>query len=265
MRMSLPLLITAGLAAWPALGVAGPVEWLLTPLSGSRHHEIAGWASWHARLMVMGWGVLLPLGAITARFFKVMPGQDWPRALDNKTWWHAHRLLQYTGVALMTVGLIVAWRMGSRGSAAAQLHVALGWGLCVAGWVQVAAGLARGSKGGPTDARMRGDHYDMTPRRYAFERLHKSLGWLSIVAAMLVTAIGLAMVDAPRWMPIFLGAWWMVLISACVVLQRRGRCMDTYQAIWGPDASHPGNRMPVTGWGVVRHAPRSWRNRFGPS
>jgi hypothetical protein len=34
--------------------------------------------------------------------------------------------------------------------------------------------------------------------------------------------------------------------------QRAGRCIDTYQAIWGPDPAHPGNRRPPVGWGVRR-------------
>ena len=35
-------------------------------------------------------------------------------------------------------------------------------------------------------------------------------------------------------------------------LQRQGRCIDTYQAIWGPDPRHPGNRLKPVGWGVRR-------------
>ena len=40
------------------------LEWLNTPLSGGGQHHIAPWAMWHARCMVMAWGVLLPLGAL---------------------------------------------------------------------------------------------------------------------------------------------------------------------------------------------------------
>lgn len=32
------------------------------PLSGSPQHPIAPWGYWHARCMVLGWGVLLPPG-----------------------------------------------------------------------------------------------------------------------------------------------------------------------------------------------------------
>ena len=232
--------------------------WWLSPLSGAVSHEIAPWAYWHARCMVLAWGVLLPLGAIVARFYKVMPGQGWPGALDNKRWWHGHRTLQRAGVGAMTLGLWFVWNRatgsdaGQHTATAAQLHSWAGWALCAAGWLQIAGGFARGSKGGPTDAQLRGDHYDMTPRRMSFERVHKALGWSALVAAMVVIALGLRVADAPRWMALVLALWWLLLIVVFVELQRRGRCIDTYQAIWGPDPAHPGNRIAPVGWGVRR-------------
>ena len=228
------------------------IDWLLGPLSGAAAHDIAPWAAWHARSMVLAWGVLLPLGAMAARFFKVLPGQAWPKRLDHKAWWHTHRYTQWAGGAVFGVGLAVVWGHAAGDSPAARWHGGLGWAVCVAGVVQLAAGLLRGSKGGPTEASPRGDHYDMTPRRVAFERLHKALGWLALLLAMGVVALGLVLVDAPRWMALGLAAWWASLIAAFVLLQRAGRCIDTYQAIWGPDRDHPGNQRPPVGWGVHR-------------
>lgn len=231
-----------------------PLDWLMAPLSGATTHEIASWAAWHARLMVLGWGLLLPLGALVARFCKVMPSQGWPHRLDNPFWWRAHRVLQWSGVLAMTVGALLAWRgaQGAGGSGLARLHAVAGWALCLAGWAQVAGGFLRGSKGGPTDHRLRGDHYDMTPWRLAFERIHKTVGWLAVAVAVGVIALGLVVADAPRWMLLVLGFWWIALGVAFSALQRRGRCIDTYQAIWGPDPMHPGNRIPPVGWGVRR-------------
>lgn len=260
--------VTTGLLIGPEVSWAATasdsLHWLLLPLSGAGEHHIAGWASWHARLMVLGWGVLLPLGALTARFFKVTPGQEWPQRLDNKAWWHAHRALQYAGTLAMTAGLWLALGHGSAVSPAARVHAVLGWSLCIAGWAQVASGLLRGSKGGPTDRQLRGDHYDMTRRRLAFERLHKSLGWLTIVASIAAIVLGLGLADAPRWMAVVLCAWWLVLAVAFTCWQGQGRCIDTYQAIWGPDEGHPGNRLPVVGWGVRRFTAQGWHKRFGP-
>jgi Eukaryotic cytochrome b561 len=231
---------------------------LSLPLSGHALHSIEPAAMWHARCMVAAWGVLLPLGALVARFFKVLPGQDWPRVLDHKAWWHAHRALQYAGVVLMAVGLWLLWgRTGSsntntNASALAHWHAWAGWAVSGLGGVQVLGALARGSKGGPTDTQLRGDHYDMTPWRVAFERLHKGLGWLAVVAALGVIVLGLLLSDAPRWMALALALWWLVLATAFVQLQRAGRCVDTYQAIWGPSPHHPGNQRQPTGLGVRR-------------
>ena len=229
------------------------IGWLLLPLSGATEHHIAGRTAWHARLMVLGWGFLLPLGALAARFFKILPGQDWPQQLDNKAWWHAHRGFQWAGVLAMTAGLTLAYGLSRGLSPSARIHAWLGWGLCVAGWLQVLGGLCRGTKGGPTDRQVRGDHYDMTPWRVGFERLHKALGWSAIVVAALTIALGLIVADAPRWMAVLLGGWWLTLMAAFAGLQWQGRCIDTYQAIWGPAGSHPGNLRPVVGWGVRRH------------
>jgi len=228
------------------------IDWLLTPLSGAAGHQIAPWAYWHARSMVLAWAVLLPLGALVARYFKVTPSQHWPAQLDNKVWWHAHRVLQWAGVVVMSAGAALAWRHAGSAAAMARLHAWAGWALIALGWLQVAGGLARGSKGGPTDDRLHGDHYDMTAHRVWFERLHKAGGWLAVVAAVAVIAVGLVLADAPRWMALALAAWWLALAGAAWRWQRRGLCIDTYQAIWGPDPRHPGNRLVPIGWGVRR-------------
>ncbi len=228
------------------------LEWWLMPLSGASEHQPPGWLVWHARAMVAAWAVLLPLGVLAARYFKVTPRQDWPRVLDNKAWWHAHRGLQYLGMALAAVGLVLAWNQGAQASASGWWHHFIGWAVLALGAGQLISAWARGSKGGPTAPTMRGDHYDMTPHRRWFERLHKGLGWLALLLAMLAIGTGLVAADAPRWMPAVLLLWWGGLATLAWRWQRQGRCIDTYQAIWGPDPRHPGNRLPATGWGVRR-------------
>jgi hypothetical protein len=228
------------------------LEWLLMPMSGHHAHLVEPWAFWHGRAMVLAWGVLLPLGALAARYFKVMPRQRWPQELDNRAWWHAHRALQWMGVLVMSAGAALAFGRGSQASTAAVVHAWSGWVLIGLGWLQIIYGLRRGTKGGPTDVQLRGDHYDMTPHRLHFERVHKGLGWLAVVAAVAVTTLGLVVADAPRWMAALLAAWWLALCAAAAALQRRGRCIDTYQAIWGPDPRHPGNGRAPVGWGVRR-------------
>ncbi len=232
--------------------ISPTINWLLTPLSGASHHEIEPWAYWHARLMVLSWSLLLPLGGFAAQFFKVTPKQDWPRILDNKAWWRTHFWVQNIGIGLMTIAAATAALHAVSDAPLATAHHILGWMVAGLGWAQILAGYLRGDKGGPTSPAMRGDHYDMTPRRVVFEYVHKTLGWLALILVLPTTTLGLIIADAPRWMPLVIGSWWMLLIAAFVVLQRQGRCVDTYQAIWGSDLAHPGNRRRPIGWGVIR-------------
>jgi hypothetical protein len=237
------------------------LDWWLAPLSGATGHVIAAPVAWHARLMVLAWGVLIPVGVLWARFWKVAPGQDWPRELDDKRWWHAHRTLQIAGVALGFVALALVFRRGAA-TPGAGIHPLLGWAVVAAGAWQVAHGFARGSKGGPTAPALAGDHYDMTRWRVLFERTHKSLGWIVVVGAVAAIASGLVAADAPRWMAATIAAWWLLLGARFVRWQRAGRALDTYQAIWGPDPVLPGNARAPIGWGVTRHG-AGWKNDGG--
>lgn len=228
-------------------------EWLIAPIDPARAHEVGFAISWHARLMVLGWGVLAPLAVLVARFFKVLPQQDWPRELDNTLWWRSHWIGQTLVFVLSIVGLALVlpsdWQNMS-------LHNWLGYAVFAGVILQVGLGIFRGSKGGPTapaaDGSIRGHHYDMTPWRKMFEALHKAMGYALLVLAAVTILFGLWKANGPVWMWLSLVVLWSALIGAFVVLQRRGMAVDTYQAIWGDDPKHPGNRLPSPGWGVRR-------------
>jgi hypothetical protein len=230
------------------------LHWLAMPLSGASVHAIEPETFWHARLMVLAWGILLPLGALMARYFKVLPSQNWPAVLDNKWWWHGHLALQWSGMALASVGVYLLFNHAQH-SPLALFHSTAGWVLMLLAWMQIMGGLLRGSKGGPTAEKLRGDHYDMTPHRARFERVHKLVGWACVLGAVAVLLTGLLLADAPRWMPLVLGLWWLGLLGLAWRWQTQGRCIDTYQAIWGPDPRHPGNHIPPIGWGIRRPTP----------
>ncbi len=229
------------------------ISFLGAPLSGaSTEPALPGSVYWHGRLMVLAWGVLLPLGALIARFYKITPAQNWPQQLDNKWWWYSHQAFQYLGLVVMSLGLWLVWGMAGGATPAARVHANLGWILFWAGWLQLLGALLRGTTGGPAYNNIRGDHYDMTPKRLLFERLHKSTGWVALLLSIAAIVLGLVTADAPRWMLLALIIWWVVLTGAFVRLQKAGRCVDTYQAIWGPDPRHPGNSLKPIGIGIKR-------------
>jgi hypothetical protein len=223
-------------------------EWLLTPIDPDRAHMVGAAVAWHARTMVLAWGVLAPLAVLIARFYKVLPGQDWPRELDTQFWWRSHWIGQSAVLVLTILGtaLIIS------GTLPAGRHGFLGYLVLILGAAQVAMGFFRGTKGGPTAPELRGDHYDMTRWRQVFEAAHKGLGYLLIVLSVVTIALGLWEANAPRWMWIAIGGWWAGLILAAIHLQRSGRAIDTYQAIWGPGVEHPGNALPAPGWHMRR-------------
>ncbi|ABG33189.1 cytochrome B [Roseobacter denitrificans] len=227
-------------------------DWLLAPIDPTRVHDVGFAVSWHARTMVIAWGVIAPLAVLIARFFKVLPGQDWPRELDVQVWWRCHLFGQLTVAALSVVGFVLLYWVSSDGPL--SWHGWLGYGVLAALFVQVTLGFMRGDKGGPTmpGGTMRGDHYDMTPWRLFFEHAHKSVGYAAILLALATIIFGLWHANAPHWMWLTLGLWWSMLLCAFIVLQRKGFAVDTYQAIWGADPAHPGNQRAAPGWGVRR-------------
>lgn len=227
------------------------MEWLLAPIDPGRAHLVDAAVAWHARLMVLAWAILLPLGVMIARFFKITRGQNWPAQCDNRFWWLSHLGLQYLGGILMVLASVIL--IGSHGARGlASLHGVLGYALLGFGALQYLGGWLRGSKGGPTEPNLHGDHYDMTPRRVAFEYLHKALGYLALALSVATILTGLWHANGPRWMWLVLGAWWGFWLFAFGYFQRQGRAFDTYQAIWGPSLRHPGNQRAPIGWGIVR-------------
>lgn len=242
-----------------------PGEWLTwwqLPLSGNTTHELPSGIFWHGRVMVLCWSVALPLGVIAARFYKVTPAQDWPNTLDNKRWWRMHLHGQSAAFVLSMIGIALVWSYSGRTDPLAQWHRIAGWLVTGLGALQGLSGLLRGSKGGPSESNLRGDHYDMTKRRNVFEWTHKSLGYVALVMGQATVCLGLLTADAPRWMLLAISAWWLLWASVFTGLQLRGRCMDTYQAIWGPGAHHPGNKAPANGWGVKRYTAAGFAREF---
>ena len=202
--------------------------------------------------MTLAWAVLAPLAVLVARYFKVLPGQDWPRELDSQVWWRTHWIGQTVVMVLSLIGLaLIMTREGPLG-----WHGILGYTVLALMAVQVVLGRFRGTKGGPTaphmDGTVRGDHYDMTPWRVMFEWVHKCVGYGVLALALCVVLLGLWDANAPRWMWLMIALWWLLLLACAWVLQTKGRAIDTYQAIWGPDPKHPGNSRKPIGWGIRR-------------
>ena len=240
------------------------LDWLLLPLGGAADHVVEPRVSWHGRFMVLAWGVVVPVAVLLARFFKVTPRQRWPDELDNKFWWHSHRFLNYGAVALTAIAAAMVIGHDHYRGPTRTAHASAGWTVLILAMAQILSAHLRGTKGGPTAPRLsvngeildlRGDHYDMTPHRYRFEWIHKTAGMAAVLVAFAALLTGLWTADAQRWTWAGLVLLWSCLLAAFVRWQRQGRCLDTYQAIWGPGLEHPGNSMKVVGFGIRRVKP----------
>jgi len=229
--------------------------WLLTPIDLSRLHVIDFATAWHGRLMVGTWGLLFPVSIIITRFMKTTPNQRWPEELDNRFWFRTHVMAQLAGGAATAIAVWLIWSPGSEGTMS-WLHRLCGWSVVTLYCTQVIGGLVRGSRGGPdepaADGSLHGDHYDMTPRRVAFEIAHKTLGYLSLLLAFVAMLLGMWIANAPHWMWLGLLSWWSLAAIVYGTCQRRGMALDTYQAIWGTDPTLPGNCRKPIGPGIRR-------------
>lgn len=218
-------------------------EWLITSLDATRGHEISLAQAWHGRFMVLAWGICAPLGILIARYLKVTPKQHWPEELDNKFWWYSHLTFQSAAVAAMLIGFCVLY-FNRTGTAPESLHAWFGWGIILGTIAQVLSGLLRGTKGGPDtplpNGSPLGDHYAMTKRRRVFERFHKLVGYCLLLSAIFVLLQGLWILNAPRWMVLVLLVFWAGLFTILRLLAPQPN-LTSYQAIWGPSPSHPGN------------------------
>lgn len=236
-------------------------DWLMSHPAGNLQGPTFAIA-WHGRLMVLSWLVAMPAAVLVARYLKVTPKQDWPQQLGNSFWfiWH-RRLSQLTAlIALLALALVL---MDQGLAPLVAGHVWLGWLTLVLLGVQIVTAVFRGTHGGPIEPftgrkkpveEWPGDHYSMTTRRIIFEWIHKFTGYALIISSVLAIFTGLEHAGAPRWM--FLGGGLLVLMWTGIALrlQSAGRCLDTYQAIWGLDPSLPGNRRRrAIGLGIRRY------------
>ena len=241
-------------------------QWLMSPISGASVHVVDFGTSWHARLMVLGWAILLPVGILLVRFYKVTPGQDWPRRLDNPFWFRSHRAFEYAAGVLMLAALALILFASPANSPWGRFHAYAGWTLVIFGWIQLLGSHLRGTMGGPVEPftrnrrppeQWRGDHFDMSRKRVVFEYVHKILGYGLLALSVLTLLSGLAAADALRWMWIVIAAWWLAMAAVFALLQRQGRALDCYQAIWGVDPDLPGNQRQPIGWGIRRYTPET--------
>ena len=124
----------------------------------------------------MGWGFLLPLGAIFARFFKHRP---------NGLWFSIHRPLQMVGLLVATVGWIIAitnFKVFGAPGFTSYTHGVMGMLTMSLGFLQPINAFLRPHP--PSDGEAK------TTGRQVWEILHKSVGWITLALAVCTIGLG---------------------------------------------------------------------------
>lgn len=244
------------------------IGWLCAPMLPGAVDELNRTDFWHAVLMSVAGGVLVPVIVLAARYWKIVPGQDWPRVVNHRGWQRVHGIGGAVALVSLLSGAYLAFSGMSLHQHLAHPHAWAGWFVTLMLVMLIINVAIRGSTGGPGKRQERtlvhlhdvpGDHYDMTARRRFFEFTHRLLGYGLLIAMMLTIISGFWFVNVPRAVALGMGMWWVLLAVLAFRWEREGRAVDGYQARWGPSMSHPGNRIPVIGWRQRRYTEDEYR------
>ncbi|KAH7838665.1 hypothetical protein Vadar_029627 [Vaccinium darrowii] len=123
--------------------VTGQTQTLKAPYSNLRKN--------HGILNMLGWGILIPIGAIIARYFK-----DW-----DPFWFYAHISVQSLGFILGVAGVSCGFVLKHKLSVIVSKHEGIGIFILVLGCLQMMAVLARPQKGSKYRTYWNWYHYTM--------------------------------------------------------------------------------------------------------
>ncbi|MDO4904687.1 MAG: hypothetical protein Q4A16_03920 [Lautropia sp.] len=256
------------LPSWLNTLLAQIMGWLQQPIRTGYTDPLNEVDCWHGMLMGAGGGVMIPVAVLAARYWKIVPGQDWPRVLNHMAWQRIHAVCGYGAILFLLVGAYLAFQGMSLHVHLRHTHSWAGWSVVLLLVPFIINIVLRGSIGGPGHRKpgqlvhlhdVPGDHYDMTFKRRFFERVHRWLGFGLVVALCFTILTGFWHINVPRWLLLCTGLWWVLLLVMAWRWERQGRAVDGYQARWGPSMAHPGNRIPLLSWGLRRYTEAEYR------
>lgn len=132
----------------------------------------------HGSLMLIGWGILLPSGAIVAKFSKHR---------EHAFWYKVHRIIQPFGLLVAIFGWFIALKNFSALNAKGDPGLSYPHAMC--GMVTMVIGIIQ-----PVNAILRPhkpeESEPKSTLRIAWELLHKGLGWIAIFLAAVTIWMG---------------------------------------------------------------------------
>ncbi|MQM16701.1 hypothetical protein Taro_049660 [Colocasia esculenta] len=149
----------------------------------------------HGILGIVGWGVLLPIGAIVARYCK-----QW-----DPLWYYAHAVIQFVGFIIALAGLVAGVALYDKLHANVHVHRALGIFVFVLGILQVLAFFLR-------------PHKDSKKRRY-WNWYHHWVGRLALFLAAVNIVLGIRAGGAGTAWKVGFGVNLAIILTAITVLE----------------------------------------------
>ncbi|KAF3329423.1 putative ferric-chelate reductase 1 [Carex littledalei] len=160
-------------------------------------------ARWHGFLVALGWGILMPVGIMMARYFKKY----------DPFWFYAHISIQGAGFVLGLVGIIIGFSLNDDGVDNIDVHKAIGIIILVFGALQIKAFFIRPVKTSKI-------------RRY-WNWYHHNIGRAAVILSIVNIFIGLDIAsESTGWSVgygIFLALWGLSCIFLEVKLWMAGR------------------------------------------
>lgn len=182
----------------------------------------------HGSLMLIGWGLLLPMGAIFAKLFKHRP---------DGLWFKIHRAMQTFGLVLAIIGWIIALTNFSVFGDVGQMnynHGVMGMTVMVIGLLQPLNAVIRPHP--PKDGE------EKEAKRLYWEILHKGMGYAGLLLAIATIGIGTTLV-VPSDQRAFQFAYGLG-VGLCLLILIFALCIDKkkYSQYEGGEAKEEGKQ-----------------------
>ncbi|KAI7732921.1 hypothetical protein M8C21_007477 [Ambrosia artemisiifolia] len=150
----------------------------------------------HGILNAVGWGILLPIGAMIARYFK-----------DTSSWFYAHGFIQITGFFVGLAGIITGITLNSNLNVNVDRHKYIGLAVITLGCLQIIGVLMRPS--------------NKSKSRKYWNWYHQNVGRILIILAAVNIFYGIYLADAGSEWNVTYGVFLAVLVIIALFLELR--------------------------------------------
>ncbi|KAJ3708207.1 hypothetical protein LUZ61_011912 [Rhynchospora tenuis] len=174
---------------------SGTVDYSGGTVSGASGGSSFNKARWHGLLVTLGWGILMPIGIMMARYFKKY----------DPFWFYAHISIQGIGFVLGLVGIIIGFSLDDDDVNNIDVHKAIGIIILVFGALQVKAFFIRPVKTSKI-------------RRY-WNWYHHNIGRAAVILGIANIFLGLNIADESTGWSVGYGIFLAIWGLSCIFLE----------------------------------------------